>query len=148
MLERARRASDGRYGDLATRFRDALLTGNANAANDVADAALAVGHDVAAVQARVITAMRMIGDAWEQGAISVADEHLATAISHEVAARLFGRLLGQSTASRERVMLAAAQGEHHILGLRMVADVLEGAGYEVLYRGPRRAARISVGSVS
>lgn len=33
-------------------------------------------------------------------------------------------------------MLAAAQGEHHVLGLRMVADVLEGAGFDVLYLGP------------
>jgi hypothetical protein len=32
-------------------------------------------------------------------------------------------------------MLAATAGEHHILGLRMAADVLEGAGYEVMYLG-------------
>ncbi|HZK16451.1 MAG TPA: diguanylate cyclase [Solirubrobacterales bacterium] len=32
-------------------------------------------------------------------------------------------------------MLAAVEGQHHVLGLRMIADVLEGAGYEVLYLG-------------
>jgi diguanylate cyclase (GGDEF)-like protein len=31
--------------------------------------------------------------------------------------------------------LAAAEGEHHVLGLRMAADVLEGAGFDVLYLG-------------
>jgi diguanylate cyclase (GGDEF)-like protein len=33
------------------------------------------------------------------------------------------------------VLLAAVEGQHHVLGLRMVADVLEGAGFDVLYLG-------------
>ncbi|MCW3041448.1 MAG: hypothetical protein JWM31_3353, partial [Solirubrobacterales bacterium] len=37
--------------------------------------------------------------------------------------------------SRERVVLAATQGEHHAVGLRMAADVLEGAGYDVHHLG-------------
>lgn len=37
--------------------------------------------------------------------------------------------------SRELVLLAAVEGQRHILGLRMVADVLEGAGFDVLFLG-------------
>jgi diguanylate cyclase (GGDEF)-like protein len=37
--------------------------------------------------------------------------------------------------SRERVLLAAVEGQQHVLGLRMIADVLEGAGFEVLFLG-------------
>jgi diguanylate cyclase (GGDEF)-like protein len=33
------------------------------------------------------------------------------------------------------VLLAAVEGQHHVLGLRMGADVLEGAGFDVLYLG-------------
>ena len=33
-------------------------------------------------------------------------------------------------------MLAATQGEQHVLGLRMIADTLEGAGFDVRYLGP------------
>jgi CheY-like chemotaxis protein/heme-degrading monooxygenase HmoA len=40
-----------------------------------------------------------------------------------------------SSPTRERVLLAAVEGQHHVLGLRMVADVLEGAGFDVLYLG-------------
>ena len=80
-------------------------------------------------------AMDGIGALWERDEISVAEEHLATAISHGVAARIFPRALQADPRSRERVLLAAVQGEHHVLGLRLVADVLEGAGYDVLFLG-------------
>ena len=80
--------------------------------------------------------MRAIGELWERNRISVAEEHLATAISHEVAGRVFWRALRAQPRSRERVMMAAVQGEQHVLGLRLAADVLEGAGYDVLYLGP------------
>ncbi len=80
-------------------------------------------------------AMRSIGALWERHAISVADEHLATAISHKVATRAFWRVHRPSPRGRERVMMAAVQGEHHVLGLRLAADVLEVAGYDVLFLG-------------
>ena len=121
---------------LSERFGDALVSGSAGRAEQIADEALAIGRNASAVQARVIApAMRMVGERWEQGAISVADEHLATAISHAVAARLFYHLLLSEPRSRDRVILAATQGEHHVLGMRMAADVLEGAGFDVLYLG-------------
>ncbi|MGA2008954.1 MAG: LuxR C-terminal-related transcriptional regulator [Solirubrobacteraceae bacterium] len=69
-------------------FCDALRAGVPSAAHAAADAALARGADVGAVHRRLIEpAMTMIGELWENSGITVADEHLATAISHEVAAR-------------------------------------------------------------
>ncbi|HET9718606.1 MAG TPA: diguanylate cyclase [Solirubrobacteraceae bacterium] len=121
---------------MTKRFLDALLTGSARAADAVAEDALAGGLDGPAFHARVIApAMREIGELWAENVLTVSDEHLATAISHEVAARVFAKLLKAAPASREQILLAAVQGEHHVLGLRLVADVLEGAGYEVLYLG-------------
>jgi MerR family transcriptional regulator, light-induced transcriptional regulator len=138
----ARRESDVLYEQLSARLRNALVDGNVKSAEQIADQALAVGQDAAAVEVRVIApAMRMIGELWEQDAISVADEHLATAISHQIVARLFRHLVQGDAGSRARVMLAATQGEHHILGLRMTADVLQGAGYEVMYLGSDQTCR-------
>jgi diguanylate cyclase (GGDEF)-like protein len=133
----ARRADDERAARFARRFGEALRVGQANLAERVSEEALESGFDPTAVQCRVIgPAMEWIGELWARGAITAADEHLATAISHGVLARLFPLLLRAPARSRERVMLAAAEGEHHVLGLRMVADVLEGAGFDVLYLGP------------
>ena len=102
----------------------------------MADDALERGVDVAAIHTQLIEpAMRSIGELWERNEITVAGEHLATAISHTVAARIRARAFDAAPRSRERVMMAAVQGEHHVLGLRLAADVLEGAGYDVLYLG-------------
>ena len=79
--------------------------------------------------------MERIGRLWEANAITVADEHLATAISQSVLVKLFDRLTVARPRSRERVLLAAVEGQHHVLGLRMIADVMEGAGFDVLYLG-------------
>lgn len=54
------------------------------------DEALLAGVAPAAIHALVIEpAMTHIGELWESSSISVADEHLATAISHGVLIRLF-----------------------------------------------------------
>lgn len=102
----------------------------------VARDAAAGGMDVAHVHVGVITpAMQEIGSLWARDALTVAEEHLATAISEEVLAELFPAALRRPPASRERVLLAGVQGEQHLLGMQMVADVLEGAGFDVLFAG-------------
>lgn len=78
--------------------------------------------------------MWRIGDLWEQGEISVADEHLATALTHQAMAGIYGPSLGHK-ARPGRILMAAVEGERHALGLRMATDVIELAGYETIYLG-------------
>jgi diguanylate cyclase (GGDEF)-like protein len=90
---------------------------------------------VAGLYQRVIApAMWRIGDLWEKGAISVADEHLATALTHQAMAGIYGPSLGHK-ARPGRILMAAVEGEQHALGLRMATDVIELAGYETIYLG-------------
>ena len=91
---------------------------------------------------RVITpALYEIGRLWEKGALTVADEHLATALTHRVLASLRPPVRGevsageQETPRERRALLAAVEGEQHALGLRMAADVLEDAGLHTIYLG-------------
>ncbi len=131
-----RRADELVEEQLAASFFEALCRGVPTQAEAAAEAALDQGFGVAAVHTQLIEpAMRSIGELWERGKISVSEEHLATAISHEVAARIFPRGLSAMPGARERVMMTAIQGEQHVLGLRLAADVLECAGYDVLYLG-------------
>jgi MerR family transcriptional regulator, light-induced transcriptional regulator len=95
---------------------------------------------LATLYQRVIgPAMHELGRLWAEGAITVADEHLATALTHRVLAALRQpELLEQSfevCSSKPRVILAAVQGEQHALGLRMAADLLEDRGCQVAYLG-------------
>lgn len=95
---------------------------------------------LSALYQRVITpAMHELGRLWEAGAITVADEHLATGITHRVLAALRPPELFEQAfdmgSDMPCALLAAAQGERHALGLRMVADLLEDRGYQVAYLG-------------
>ncbi|HEX6601724.1 MAG TPA: B12-binding domain-containing protein, partial [Solirubrobacterales bacterium] len=125
---------------LSRLYLDALRAADAAGAFRVASDALAHGMTTAQLYQRVITpAMHEVGVLWEKGALTVADEHMATALTHRVLASL--RPPGQVEAGDEkkaapqRVMLAAVEGEQHALGLRMAADVLEDAGFHAIYLG-------------
>ncbi len=89
----------------------------------------------------VAPAMHEVGALWETGALTVADEHLATELTNRVleALRPLSEIArdGQraDTAPPSRAMLAAVEGERHALGLRMAADILEENGFETIYLG-------------
>jgi methanogenic corrinoid protein MtbC1 len=120
----------------ARHYADALRVGDGTAVEGLIARALALGWAPAAIHAGVIEpALVEVGELWAQGTLSIADEHLATAISERALVRLFAHLTTGSIRSREKVLLAAIEGERHVIGLRMVADVLEGAGFDVLYLG-------------
>ena len=111
---------------------------------------------LAALYQEVITpAMYELGRLWERGAITVADEHMATALTNRVLGALnppaFTGQASEKGSPKPRAMLAAVQGEQHALGLRMAADLLEDAGCEAIYLGadvPVEALMQAIGSFS
>lgn len=75
-----------------------------------------------------------IGRLWEIGHISVAQEHLATAIVNKIMLTLFLRA-GLREATKPKVVIAAAPNELHEIGASVVADLLEQHGWDVHYLG-------------
>jgi methanogenic corrinoid protein MtbC1 len=69
-----------------------------------------------------------VGALWQQGRISVAVEHLATAMTERLLTLFHAEIF--SGPRRERsVIIACADGEQHQLGGRMVADLFELHGW-------------------
>lgn len=125
---------------LSRSYLDALRAADVAGAYRVASRALESGMPLAFLYQRVIApAMHELGRLWEEGAITVADEHLATGLTHRVLAALRPPEIFEQTfgfdSDKPRAILAAAQGEQHALGLRMAADLLEDRGYEIAYLG-------------
>lgn len=127
---------------LSRLYLDAVRAADAPGAFRIAAGALASGMTIPELYQRVIApAMHEVGELWSKGALTVADEHLATSLTHRVLAALrppvWVGVGSQSDAGavKQRVMLAAVEGEQHVLGLRMAADVLEDAGFETIYLG-------------
>lgn len=122
---------------LSRLYLDALRAADAPGAYRIAAGALREGMATAELYQRVIApAMHEIGALWERGALTVADEHMATALTNRVLAALRPSPGEVAAPGRGRALLAAVEGEQHALGLRMAADVVEDAGYEAIYLGP------------
>ncbi len=117
-------------------YESALLAGDEVAAEIAIREALDAELSAAEIDDAIIApALWSVGERWERGEISIAEEHIATEISIRVLAlkREARRL---SVARRERiVMLATPSGEQHTVALRMVDHLLRDAGYEVVMIG-------------
>lgn len=129
-------ASDVPLDDLADEFLRALVGGDQIEAELVALDAIAGGVAVADLYADVLApALNEVGRRWQSGDLTVADEHLATAIVESVMARVGRTGTRLPRRSRERLLLACAEHEAHVVALRMLADLAEGAGFDVRYLG-------------
>jgi excisionase family DNA binding protein len=117
------------------RLVDRLLAGDEPGAWGVLEAAVVGGLEPVGVHLELLApAMADVGDGWASGAVTVDEEHRATA----VALRLVGRL-GPRFARRGRkrgtVLLAAAPGDHHSLPVAIAADVVRSARFAVVDLG-------------
>ena len=122
--------------DLQRAFTDALLTGDESAAEAALHDGIEAGVDEALMDDAVIApALRRVGDLWEAGELSIAEEHLATEIAMRGVAleREMYRVVRRRTGTV--AVLAAVEGEHHVVGLRMAASLLIHAGYRVKLLG-------------
>ncbi|WP_028783622.1 cobalamin B12-binding domain-containing protein [Thalassobacillus devorans] len=86
----------------------------------------------------ITPAMYHIGVLWERNEITVADEHLATAVCDFVLSRLdTGVYVDKATKQkRKKVVLLGVEEEQHYLGLKMVASFYREKGWRVRYLGP------------
>jgi MerR family transcriptional regulator, light-induced transcriptional regulator len=115
----------------------ALLAPDARHARALVDAAADDGVAVRRLYVEVLQpAMQRIGELWEEARISVAQEHMATQITHAVLAPLALRLGGTGTGRGRVAVVSGSPGELHALGLQMIADFLEADGWTVRALGP------------
>jgi len=117
-------------------YAEALLSGDEVAAEVAIREALEARLSAAQIDEEIIApALWLIGELWQRQEITVAEEHIATEISLRVLAlqREAARLAAQRPG--HRVMLAAPSGEHHVVALRMVHNLLREAGYDALMIG-------------
>lgn len=128
------------FSDLRARLDSAL------AARDRAgavQAALGAVNDGTIGVADLYTAVLVpllvdMGAAWQAGSTRIWQEHFTAAIVRTIVEALYPEVTRQaSTAPKrgERVLLANPPQEQHDLGLRMLADRFELAGYDVTYLG-------------
>lgn len=121
--------------DEAAAFGDALLAGRRSDASALFNQALDRAQSLPGAEIHVIQpALYDVGRRWQRNQASVAQEHLATALAQTLMAQGFGRV--QPAADNGlKALFACPAGNHHAVGLRMVADAFEIAGWTVHYLG-------------
>jgi len=83
--------------------------------------------------------MYEIGRLWEDDKISTAEEHLATSLVGRILAALYEKLPFSLT-DRGKAIVTSAPNEYHELGARLLADMLESDGWDVLFLGANTPA--------
>lgn len=122
-------------GRLVLRYLEAALDGRRGEAESIVLDAARGGLPVAVLHRDVLApAQREIGRMWHLGEITVADEHLATAITESACARL-RELLPAESPDAPLALVATPAGETHGLGARMVADAFSFGGWRALGLG-------------
>jgi DNA-binding transcriptional MerR regulator len=117
----------------ADALRVALEAFDDSGANAVLDEALSRLTLETVAEGVVLPAMRQIGNRWESGEISVAQEHFATGV---IRGRLLSVARNWGAGTGPLALLACPPGESHDLGLISFGLVLHSRGWRITYLGP------------
>ncbi len=118
---------------LRTRLLGALLSYDAMQAERLLADAASVAFDVRVDQV-FLPLLRELGDLWEQGSATVAQEHFASSIIRDQIVALLASL-GRSGDGQRLAVCATFPGELHEMGALAMAIRLHLRGYRVTYLG-------------
>lgn len=127
--------SDDRVSTARSIYLQSVLSGDRRAAVAVALEAVRLGMSVPDVYLEILQPVQHeIGRMWERNEVTVAKEHMATAITQYVVASLYPHLEIPDV-SRGNAIVTGVRGELHQLGANMVSDVLEADGWNARFLG-------------
>jgi DNA-binding transcriptional MerR regulator len=117
---------------LADELGDALDRFDEDGANRALDRLIAAVSVEAVMREVLLPYLRILGDRWARGDVSVAQEHFASAL---LRGRLLGLARGWGTGSGPTLVLACPPGEQHDLGLIMFGIAASRRGRRITYLG-------------
>jgi len=116
-------------------FLKALLTGKHSTCSEHAHAYLKEQISIKELYENIITkAMYDVGELWEFNKISVATEHLASAIVEAILNQLYFKIISNEK-KRKTVIASCIENEFHQIGIKMVSDVFEMNGWNAYFLG-------------
>ena len=120
----------------AAEFLGAIRSGDRRRAFEIIDDARDAKLDLATIYLAILQpALRDIGCLWQGNEITVAEEHLATAITQAAMARAYEWALARRKHAGRTLIAACVEDERHEVGLRMLCDLLDVEGWHTTYLG-------------
>jgi MerR family transcriptional regulator, light-induced transcriptional regulator len=130
VLEPSETPALGAIGDQLRSALDRFDDAGAHAAFDMLLTTFAVET---VLRDAVLPYLRELGQRWERGEVSVAQEHFASAL---LRGRLLGLARGWGNAGSPLALLACVPGDQHDLGLICFGLALRRHGWRIAYLGP------------
>ena len=116
-------------------YLDHVLAGRRDDAVRLVLDAVDQGRDVGELLLDLLQPAQLeVGRLWERGEITVAQEHLTTAITQTVMSMLYPFLFTGADNGR-RLVATGVGSEAHEVGIRMVADLVQRDGWSTTYLG-------------
>lgn len=126
---------DEQYMERKNSFQASLLRGDHITCLKIAQESVVHGKDIEGFYLHIIqTSMYEIGMLWERDMISVAQEHLASAIVSRVMASV-NMTAVESKPYKGKAVITSSPNEFHEIGAWMLADVLAAEGWDIRYLG-------------
>ncbi|MFP4393923.1 MAG: cobalamin-dependent protein [Anaerolineales bacterium] len=120
---------------LARDYLHALLSGERHTASLMIREAVSNGIPVKDIYLHIFQPVQYeIGRLWQINEISVAEEHYATAVTQLIMSQLYPEIFA-SERTGHTLVATCVGGELHEIGVRMVADFFEMAGWDTFYLG-------------
>ena len=118
--------------DAASELRELLVELDEIAVQEFLDRAFALNPLEEVLTRIILPCLRQVGDEWERGAITVAQEHFSSTL---LRARLLSLARGWGSGPGPSAILACPSGEQHDIGLICFGLVLWRQGWRIIYTG-------------
>lgn len=116
-------------------FLHALLKGDRNLCSEIIRTELKNDTPFIELYERLLkTSLYKVGELWEYNQISVATEHLASAIIEAILNEIYPTIQ-PSQFTQKSVVLTCVEDELHQVGIRMAGDIFELHGWNTLFLG-------------
>lgn len=107
------------------KFLEYLISGNRNACSELINHELSNELPVTDLYENIIKeSLYKIGELWEFNKISVATEHLASAIVEAILNEIYQKII-TGVKNNNSVVVACVENEFHQIGIKMVSDIFD-----------------------
>ena len=116
-------------------FLNLLITGNRSKCSELAINYLKNDVSIKVLYENIIkNALYEVGELWEYNKISVATEHLASAIVEGILNELYFKIISNDRINKT-VIVSCVESEFHQIGIKMINDLFEMNGWNSYFLG-------------
>ena len=135
-------------GKLAKQYLKLLLAAQRRSASQLILEHAKAGGDIKEIYDEILLPVQYeIGRLWQTNQISVAQEHFVSAATQLIMSQLYPYLF-QNARNGKKIIAAAVGNELHEIGIRMVSDYFEMAGWDSYFMGAQTPQASIISSIN